>query len=152
MSHSPSSSAPSSTSEASQSSHSSHSDMARSHSLKSTTASLRVPPSLRESPLLHSPYSIFKRTVPPTEAPSDDDERWLQDTIPVSTTSTWENSPSHTTADVLAIPSTPLARNHQNVHQPSIKLQEKNVIARPEPNIPRSKEQGYFDLNFSNTS
>lgn len=41
-----------------------------------------VPPSLKQSPYLNAP--IFKRDIPSPRLPSEEDERWLQDTVPVS--------------------------------------------------------------------
>jgi len=41
-----------------------------------------VPPSLKQSPYLNAP--LFKRNIPSPRLPSEEDERWLQDTVPVS--------------------------------------------------------------------
>ncbi|KAJ6623419.1 hypothetical protein B0H10DRAFT_2009634 [Mycena sp. CBHHK59/15] len=41
-----------------------------------------IPPSLLQSPHLNSPQSIFRRAVYVPCGPSDEDERWLQDTVP----------------------------------------------------------------------
>jgi len=41
-----------------------------------------VPPSLKQSPYLNAP--IFQREISSPRLPSEEDERWLQDTIPVS--------------------------------------------------------------------
>ncbi|KAG6829982.1 hypothetical protein H0H87_009589 [Tephrocybe sp. NHM501043] len=41
-----------------------------------------IPPSLLESPYLN-PQSIFQRTISAPHNPSEDDERWLQDTVPI---------------------------------------------------------------------
>jgi len=44
-----------------------------------------VPPSLTESPYLTSPHSIFRRAVSnPPVVPSQEDEEWLRDTVPLS--------------------------------------------------------------------
>ncbi|KAF8162987.1 hypothetical protein B0H34DRAFT_302664 [Crassisporium funariophilum] len=40
-----------------------------------------IPPSLRESPYLNSP--AFKRELSTPRLPSDEDEKWLQDTVPI---------------------------------------------------------------------
>ncbi|KAI0029833.1 hypothetical protein K488DRAFT_88354 [Vararia minispora EC-137] len=45
-----------------------------------------IPPSLIASPLLHSPRSIFRRSFPP-KIPSQRDEEWLRDTVPVPASS-----------------------------------------------------------------
>jgi len=44
-----------------------------------------VPPSLQNSPLLQSPESIFRRPYPNTRTPGEEEERWLRDTVPMST-------------------------------------------------------------------
>jgi len=44
-----------------------------------------IPPSLRQSPYLNAP--IFKRDIPTPNLPSEEDEKWLQDTIPISSSS-----------------------------------------------------------------
>jgi len=41
-----------------------------------------VPPSLKQSPYLNAP--IFKCEVPSPRLPSEEDERWLQDTVPIN--------------------------------------------------------------------
>lgn len=43
-----------------------------------------IPPSLLQSPYLTSPESIFQRNVSPHKHPSEEDEQWLQDTVPLS--------------------------------------------------------------------
>ncbi|KAF8638520.1 hypothetical protein AX16_010502 [Volvariella volvacea WC 439] len=43
-----------------------------------------IPPSLLQSPYLNSPQSIFQRTVSAPRLPSEEDEEWLQDTVPIS--------------------------------------------------------------------
>ncbi|TRM61734.1 hypothetical protein BD626DRAFT_500379 [Schizophyllum amplum] len=42
-----------------------------------------IPPSLLDSPLLHHPDSIFRRGIATPRRPSEEDERWLQDTVPL---------------------------------------------------------------------
>ncbi|KAF8969798.1 hypothetical protein BDZ97DRAFT_1914929 [Flammula alnicola] len=49
--------------------------------LPSQPPPIPVPPSLRQSPYLNAP--IFKREISTPRLPSDADERWLQDTVPV---------------------------------------------------------------------
>ncbi|KAF9562171.1 hypothetical protein CPC08DRAFT_722374 [Agrocybe pediades] len=44
-----------------------------------------MPPSLKQSPYLNAP--IFKRDLPTPSLPSEEDEKWLQDTIPISSSS-----------------------------------------------------------------
>jgi hypothetical protein len=41
-----------------------------------------VPPSLKQSPYLNAP--IFNCDIPSPRLPSEEDERWLQDTVPVA--------------------------------------------------------------------
>ncbi|KAF5386759.1 hypothetical protein D9615_001818 [Tricholomella constricta] len=43
-----------------------------------------IPPSLLQSPYLNSPESIFQRTLSAPHKPSEEDEQWLQDTVPLS--------------------------------------------------------------------
>jgi len=60
----------------------------RSHSLRlpPKPVNIPIPPSLAESPYLTSPHSIFRRALSNPPAPSQEDEDWLQDTVPLS----WE--------------------------------------------------------------
>ncbi|KAG6920004.1 hypothetical protein DXG01_013353 [Tephrocybe rancida] len=62
-----------------------------------------IPPSLLQSPYL-DPQSIFQRTISAPHYPSEEDERWLQDTVPLShdkqrgrlsVSSTLSNSTTH---------------------------------------------------------
>lgn len=57
----------------------------RTSSLKLTTrpAHVPVPPSLLTSPYLTSPESIFQREIATPYLPSEADEQWLQDTVPL---------------------------------------------------------------------
>ncbi|KAF8737692.1 hypothetical protein AX14_012463 [Amanita brunnescens Koide BX004] len=57
----------------------------RTSSLKLTTrpAHVPIPPSLLTSPYLTSPESIFQREIATPCRPSEADERWLQDTVPL---------------------------------------------------------------------
>ncbi|KAF9533383.1 hypothetical protein CPB83DRAFT_471409 [Crepidotus variabilis] len=59
-------------------------EMPRLRSLKllTTTPEIPVPPSLRKSPYLRSP--LFSQGLPSPTPPSEEDEMWLQDTIPIS--------------------------------------------------------------------
>lgn len=72
-----------------------------------------VPPSLLESPYLTSP--IFGQEVSASHLPTEQDELWLQDTIPLSATSSGSSGS-------LAIPSRDNSRNHphqQNANRPA---------------------------------
>ena len=62
--------------------------MGRSHSLRlpNKPVDIPVPPSLAESPYLTSPNSIFRRALSNPPVPSQEDEEWLRDTVPLS----WE--------------------------------------------------------------
>jgi len=63
----------------------------RPSSLRITTRPVQVPipPSLLTSPYLNSPESIFQREiVTPCRRPSEADEQWLQDTVPLDTVET----------------------------------------------------------------
>lgn len=57
--------------------------MSRRKSLRLLTATpdIPIPPSLRHSPYLTS--SVFSQTLYSPSSPSDEDEKWLQDTIPI---------------------------------------------------------------------
>ncbi|PPQ89117.1 hypothetical protein CVT25_006489 [Psilocybe cyanescens] len=44
-----------------------------------------IPPSLRQSPYLNAP--IFKREISSPMFPTEEDEKWLQDTVPIASTS-----------------------------------------------------------------
>jgi len=57
------------------------------------TSSIPIPPSLRQSPYLDSP--IFNEATSP-RLPTEAEERWLQDTVPVDLPSTFHSSPSAT--------------------------------------------------------
>jgi len=56
----------------------------RSLRLPSRPVDIPIPPSLLQSPYLNSPESIFQRNLPSPRQPSEEDEQWLQDTIPLS--------------------------------------------------------------------
>lgn len=43
-----------------------------------------IPPSLTSSKYLTSPHSIFRRTLSDPHIPSQEDEEWLRDTVPLS--------------------------------------------------------------------
>jgi len=43
-----------------------------------------IPPSLLQSHYLNSPESIFQRSVSASHIPSEEDEQWLQDTVPLA--------------------------------------------------------------------
>ncbi|TFL06888.1 hypothetical protein BDV98DRAFT_556856 [Pterulicium gracile] len=61
----------------------------RRHSFRLTAApleSLPVPPRLHQSPYLYSPESIFQRTSSIHKQPSEEDEQWLGDTVPLAST------------------------------------------------------------------
>lgn len=65
------------------------SGLGRSKSLRLTRQppiDVPVPPSLADSPYLTSPHSIFRRALSDGHIPSQEDEEWLRDTIPLS----WE--------------------------------------------------------------
>lgn len=64
----------------------SDSSLSRKRSLRLPTQPFHipVPPSLKESPHLTSPQSIFRRAFSTPRIPSQEDEQWLQDTIPVA--------------------------------------------------------------------
>ncbi|TFK42906.1 hypothetical protein BDQ12DRAFT_298658 [Crucibulum laeve] len=51
--------------------------------LPSQPPPIPIPPSLLQSPYLNSPQSIFKRDLSAPRMPSQEDEQWLQDTIPM---------------------------------------------------------------------
>ncbi|KAF9066882.1 hypothetical protein BDP27DRAFT_981545 [Rhodocollybia butyracea] len=46
-----------------------------------------IPPSLRQSPYLNSPSSPFQRMSLHPVSPNQEDEQWLQDTVPMATNS-----------------------------------------------------------------
>jgi len=62
------------------------SGLGRSHSLRlpSKPVDIPVPPSLAQSPYLTSPHSIFRRALSNPPVPSQEDEDWLRDTVPLS--------------------------------------------------------------------
>jgi len=49
----------------------------------STTLHIPIPPSLRRSPYLSSSSSVFNRGLASPTIPTEEDEKWLQDTIPL---------------------------------------------------------------------
>lgn len=53
--------------------------------LPSQPIHIPIPPSLVESPHLYSPQSIFRRASSTPALPSQEDEEWLRDTIPLGT-------------------------------------------------------------------
>lgn len=57
----------------------------KSLTLLTATPNIPIPPSLRHSPYLTS--SIFSQSLYSPSSPSDEDEKWLQDTIPIISTS-----------------------------------------------------------------
>ena len=46
-------------------------------------ADVPIPPSLLHSPYLHSPQSIFRRSAASFRYPSQEDDEWLRDTVPL---------------------------------------------------------------------
>ncbi len=54
----------------------------KSLTLLTVTPNIPIPPSLRQSPYLTSP--IFSQAFPSPTPPSEEDEKWLQDTIPIA--------------------------------------------------------------------
>ncbi|KAI0315530.1 hypothetical protein OF83DRAFT_1022117, partial [Amylostereum chailletii] len=52
--------------------------------LRIKTPEVPVPPSLAHNPLFQSPESIFRRTHIPIRTPTQHDEDWLGDTVPLS--------------------------------------------------------------------
>lgn len=73
-----------------------------------------VPPSLKQSPYLDAP--LFKRNIPSPRLPSEEDERWLQDTVPVSShtpKATCSSEPISPATD--SIPSSPLSRAQSQI-------------------------------------
>ncbi|KAK7043680.1 hypothetical protein VNI00_008291 [Paramarasmius palmivorus] len=57
------------------------------HMARLTTPQTRhipVPPSLLHSPLLTSPHSIFQRPLSLPSTPTEEDETWLRDTVPLA--------------------------------------------------------------------
>jgi hypothetical protein len=52
--------------------------------LSSRPVNVPVPPSLAKSPHLHSPQSIFRRAISVPRLPSEEDEVWLRDTVPLA--------------------------------------------------------------------
>jgi len=56
----------------------------RRHSLRipAQPPPIPIPPSLRESPYLNA--TLFKHALSLPRSPSDEDERWLQDTVPLT--------------------------------------------------------------------
>jgi hypothetical protein len=46
-------------------------------------ANVPIPPSLLHSPYLHSPQSIFRRSAASFRYPSQEDDEWLRDTVPL---------------------------------------------------------------------
>jgi len=54
----------------------------KSLTLLTVTPNIPIPPSLRQSPYLRSP--IFSQALPSPTPPSEEDEKWLQDTIPIA--------------------------------------------------------------------
>lgn len=59
-----------------------HSHRRRSLKLLTSTPDVPVPPSLQQSPYLKSP--VFSQVLSSPTLPSEEDELWLQDTIPIS--------------------------------------------------------------------
>lgn len=58
--------------------------LSRRNSLRlSSTLNIPIPPSLRRSPYLSSSSSVFNRGLASPTLPSEEDEKWLQDTIPL---------------------------------------------------------------------
>ncbi|TFK72525.1 hypothetical protein BDN72DRAFT_836092 [Pluteus cervinus] len=76
-----------------------------------------VPPSLLQSPYLNSPQSIFQRAASAPRLPSEEDEEWLQDTVPLSS----EIRESH----------------HHHLH-PSTDAKKNAAAARPNSSIAAS--------------
>lgn len=60
-----------------------HLNRRKSLRLSSQPLDIPIPPSLLQSPYLNSPQSIFQRAVSSPQKPSEEDEQWLQDTVPV---------------------------------------------------------------------
>ncbi|KAF8630069.1 hypothetical protein AX15_003126 [Amanita polypyramis BW_CC] len=63
--------------------------------LSTYSANVPVPPSLLTSPYVTSPESIFRREICSLCLPSEADEQWLQDTIPLTNGSRVHNSRGH---------------------------------------------------------
>ncbi|KAJ3723475.1 hypothetical protein DFJ43DRAFT_652202 [Lentinula guzmanii] len=55
---------------------------------KAKTVDIPIPPSLLQSPHLHSPMSPFRRAASTYCVPNHEDERWLRDTVPLPASST----------------------------------------------------------------
>ncbi|ESK92991.1 hypothetical protein Moror_8894 [Moniliophthora roreri MCA 2997] len=47
------------------------------------THHIPIPPSLLQSPFLTSPHSIFQRPLSLPSTPTEEDETWLRDTVPI---------------------------------------------------------------------
>ncbi|KIK59654.1 hypothetical protein GYMLUDRAFT_650206 [Collybiopsis luxurians FD-317 M1] len=77
-------------------------DCGHGSSFRLKAVNVPVPPSLLQSPYLNSPLSPFQRSASLPCTPSQEDEQWLRDTIPLAagpvrvgrSDSTKENSPS----------------------------------------------------------
>ncbi|KAF8633701.1 hypothetical protein AX17_004359 [Amanita inopinata Kibby_2008] len=77
-----------------------------------------IPPSLLTSPYLNSPESIFQRDIS-TPLPSEEDEQWLQDTVPLSASDDTIDSPtsfSGTRAGRSSTPTPPLVNTTCLLH------------------------------------
>ncbi|KAF8892614.1 hypothetical protein BD779DRAFT_1670291 [Infundibulicybe gibba] len=132
-------------------------DAARSHSLCLPNQPLHIPipPSLLKSPYLNSPESIFQRIVSTPRFPSEEDEQWLQDTVPLPREMQKEKDQmrmrgnSHAGAmsgrdreGHHAPSSPPLVRWRPSVPpQPAMLGHTKS---RSDPVVPRLADQGYF--------
>ncbi|KAE9406456.1 hypothetical protein BT96DRAFT_253661 [Gymnopus androsaceus JB14] len=126
-----------------------------------------IPPSLLQSPHLNSPWSPFQRTDSVPSTPSEEDEQWLGDTVPLSASSsrvvrsesTKENSrsprsPRSPRSNVVeggaimasksimmrpeAPPSPPLVRKRQS---------SQDKVQTPSMRLARAGEQDYFFLS-----
>lgn len=67
----------------------------RSLCLPTQPLNVPIPPSLLQSPFLNSPSSVFQRLVSAPCLPSEEDEQWLQDTVPLNADLPENNHYSH---------------------------------------------------------
>ena len=134
--------------------------------LPSQPLHIPIPPSLLQSPHLSSPQSIFRRAVSAPRLPSEEDEEWLRDTVPLSLEirngekNTSANSPrpslSHGSESTKGerhlrgrnselrmlsnAPPSPALICSRRAATPT--FEQSNI--RSEPNIPCIAQQGYF--------
>ncbi|KAJ3855585.1 hypothetical protein EV368DRAFT_34341 [Lentinula lateritia] len=130
------------------------------HFRNAKTVDVPIPPSLLQSPYLHSPMSPFQKATSAPCTPSREDEQWLRDTIPLSThsaplgwsASTKENAQRQTCSspecsDIDIIDKT--ARKRIGPYSPPLvrlgaRPLDEDKVQTPSLHLPRAGEQEYF--------